>query len=84
MKLSEAIFKGSSEFDSAEVSLQQSKCEQQLLKNLNYLAIKNYKRDQKQIGLLHEEDLFNQSEIKARESAINKLMYQSEVNLALA
>lgn len=35
-------------------------------------------------GVIEDEDVFSDAEIKARDSALNKLIYQSEVNLALA
>ena len=73
-----------SKFDQAEVTLQQQRCQQQLLRNLLHLSQFDFKREQKSTGVINEESVFSEAEIKARENAINKLIYQSEVNLALA
>jgi hypothetical protein len=49
-----------------------------------YLSQSDFKREQKSTGVINEESVFSEADIKARENAINKLIYQSEVNLALA
>lgn len=73
-----------SSFDPSEVALQQQRCKQQLLRNIVQLSEGDFRRETKPKGVIEDEDVFSGAEIKARDNALNKLIYQSEVNLALA